>query len=73
MFDADLLEDLKQHILRIRPHNYGITANELAKETGVSAETARKKLVELEENGQLQKEEMICGGCPVKVYYKEKQ
>ena len=71
MFDADLLEDLKQHILRIRPHGFGVTANELAKETGVAPETARLKLVKLAEEGSLNREEMICGGCPVQVYTKK--
>ena len=72
MFDDALMEDLKKKVIRIRPHGFGVTSNELADECGFARETARNKLNEMVKNGELVKEEMIYCKSPVAVYYKPK-
>jgi predicted transcriptional regulator len=69
-FDPDLLEDLMQMTVRVRPHGFGITAAEFAEALGVTWQAARDKLLVKEKAGELTSEIMRSEGRTSKVYYK---
>lgn len=70
MFDASLLQSLKENVTKVRPIGFGITAQEYADEIGVSFKTGQAHLNAVEKRGELISEYMKHGSVISKVYYR---
>ena len=68
-YDTDLMAALCADVIPQRPAGFGVTADEFAEQSGLSVSTARRKLAEMCDAGQLKKTQMLQDGIRVGVFH----
>ena len=68
-YDTDLMAALCADVIPQRPAGFGVTADEFAEQSGLSVSTARRKLLEMKENGKLDETQMLQNGGRVGVFH----
>ena len=68
-YDTDLMAALCADVIPQRPAGFGVTADEFAEQSGLSVSTARRKLLEMKDNGKLEETQMLQNGRRAGVFH----
>ena len=68
-YDTELMAALCADVIPQRPAGFGVTADEFAEQSELSVSTARRKLLEMKDNGKLDETPMLQDGSRVGVFH----